>query len=141
MSDKNHENLTTNFDCIYCQNFSMKIKFIFGFFFLIYIDYVSFFFFFFFFEGEIDYISCLHNTQVLNFKRKFKKKNCMPNTRKYSQAYFQCHYQTPENKIVFQKILFKKWTIFQKTLILKQSKYRREKNVLWVYQQMWWSCY
>ena len=33
------ENYTTNFDCIYCQNFSMKTKFILGFF--IYIDYIS----------------------------------------------------------------------------------------------------
>ena len=28
MSDRDHENLTTNFDCIYCQNFSMKNEFI-----------------------------------------------------------------------------------------------------------------
>ena len=28
ISGRDHENLTTNFDCIYCQNFSMKTKFI-----------------------------------------------------------------------------------------------------------------
>ena len=33
------ENYTTNFECIYCQNFSMKTKFILGF--SIYIDYIS----------------------------------------------------------------------------------------------------
>ena len=42
MSSRDHENLTTNFDCIYCQNFSMKTKFILGFLF-IYIDYTSWF--------------------------------------------------------------------------------------------------
>ena len=31
MSGRDHENLTTNFNCIYCQNFSMKTKFILGF--------------------------------------------------------------------------------------------------------------
>ena len=39
MNGKDHENLTTNFDCIYCQNFSMKTKFILCFF--IYNDYIS----------------------------------------------------------------------------------------------------
>ena len=29
-SGRDHENLATNFDCIYCQNFSMKTKFILG---------------------------------------------------------------------------------------------------------------
>ena len=36
ISGRDHENLTTNFDCIYCQNFSMKTKFILFFFFLIF---------------------------------------------------------------------------------------------------------
>ena len=34
MSSIDHENLTTNFDCIYYQNFSMKTKFILGFLFI-----------------------------------------------------------------------------------------------------------
>ena len=33
---RDHENMTTNFDCIYCQNFSMKTKFILGFFIYLY---------------------------------------------------------------------------------------------------------
>ena len=58
MGGKDHENLTTNFDCIYCQNFSMKTKFILGFLILfILITLVG-----------------LHNTHVLNYKRNFLKK-------------------------------------------------------------------
>ena len=50
MSGRDHKNLTTNFDCIYCQNFSMKTKFILGFlFYFILITLVG-----------------LHNTHVLN---------------------------------------------------------------------------
>ena len=54
MSGKDYENLTTNFDCIYCQNFSVKTKLILGFLFILI---TLGFFFFFFFEGEIDYVS------------------------------------------------------------------------------------
>ena len=50
---------------------------------------------------------------------KLYKKLCTPNTRKHYQAHFLDHYQTLENQIVFQKILSKKWPIFQKTLMLK----------------------
>ena len=39
MNDRDHENWTPNFNCIYCQNLSLKTKFILGFF--IYIDYIS----------------------------------------------------------------------------------------------------
>ena len=53
MSGKDYENLTTNFDCIYCQNFSVKTKLILGFLFIL----ITLGFFFFFFEGEIDYVS------------------------------------------------------------------------------------
>ena len=49
MNGKDHENLTTNFDCICYQNFSMKTKLILDFLFIL-ITLV----FFFFFEGEID---------------------------------------------------------------------------------------
>ena len=38
MSGRDHENLTNNFDCIYCQNFSIKTKFILGFFFFFFND-------------------------------------------------------------------------------------------------------
>ena len=56
MSGRDHENLTTNFDYIYCQNFSMKTKFILFFFFLL-ITLVG-----------------LYNTHVLNYTRNnFKK--------------------------------------------------------------------
>ena len=34
MSGIDHEDLTINFDCIYCQNFCMKTKFILGFIYL-----------------------------------------------------------------------------------------------------------
>ena len=51
MSGKDYENLTTNFDCIYCQNFSVKTKLILGFLFIL-ITLV-----FFFFKEEIDYVS------------------------------------------------------------------------------------
>ena len=43
MSGRDHENLTTNFNCIYCQNFSMKTKFILDLYIYIYIDYISWF--------------------------------------------------------------------------------------------------
>ena len=46
----------------------------------------------------------LYNIHVLNYTRNFFKKNCIPNTRKH----FQGRYQTPENEIVFQKILYGK---------------------------------
>ena len=36
MSGRDYENLTTNFDFIYCQNFCMKTKFILGFFIYLY---------------------------------------------------------------------------------------------------------
>ena len=90
MSGKDHENLTTNFDCICCQNFSMKTKLVLGFLFIL-ITLVSFFFFF---RGKLFTLVGLLNTHVLNYKR---KKNCntkykktfsssfsmsLPNTRK-----------------------------------------------------------
>ena len=40
----------------------------------------------------------LHNTHV--YTRNIFK-NCIPNTRKQSQAHFQGHYQTLENETVF----------------------------------------
>ena len=45
----------------------------------------------------------------------------IPNTKKHSQAHFQGCYQTPKNKIVFQKIFSEKWIIFQKMLMPKQT--------------------
>ena len=59
MSGRDHENLTTNFDCIYCQNFSMKTKFI----------------LFFFFIYILITLVGLHNTHVLNYTRNIKNKN------------------------------------------------------------------
>ena len=74
MSGKDHEDLTTNFDCIYCQ------------------------FFFFFCENQIHswffylfiltILVGLHNTHVLNYTRNIFKRNCIPNTRKHFQAHF-----------------------------------------------------
>ena len=60
MSGKDHENLITNFDCIYCQNFSMKTKFILGFFYYIFI---------------LITLVGLHNTHALNYTRNIKNKN------------------------------------------------------------------
>ena len=81
MSGKDHENLTINFDCIYFQNFSMKTKFILVFLFIL----ITLGFFFFFLRRKLITLVGLHNTHVLNYKRKFKKKkNCIPNTRKNS---------------------------------------------------------
>ena len=71
MNGKDHENLTTNFDCICCQNFSMKTKLILDFLFLLFKFF--FFFFFFFLRGKLIKLVGLHNTHVLNYKR---KKNC-----------------------------------------------------------------
>ena len=51
MNGKDHENLTTNFDCICCQNFSMKTKLILDFLFIL-----------------ITLIG-LHNTNALNYTR------------------------------------------------------------------------
>ena len=56
MSGKDHENLTTNFDCIYFQNFSMKTKFILFYFFIL-ITLVG-----------------LYNTHVFNYTRNIIKK-------------------------------------------------------------------
>ena len=61
----------------------MKTKFIIGFLFIM-ITLVS-----------------LHNTHVLNYTINILKKNCIPNTKKHSQAHFQSPYLTPENEIVF----------------------------------------
>ena len=49
------------------------------------------------------------------------KKLWISNIKKHSQAHFQGCYQTPENKIVFQKILSEKLIIFQKMIIPKQT--------------------
>ena len=57
MSGRDHENLTTNFDCFYCQNFSMKTKLILGFLFILMI------------------LDGLHNTHVLNYTRNIFLKN------------------------------------------------------------------
>ena len=81
MGGKDHENLTTNFDCIYCQNFSMKTKFIRGFLLLFILITLVFFFFL---RRKLITLVGLHNTHVLNYKRKLKKKICIPNTRKNS---------------------------------------------------------
>ena len=83
MIGRDHENWTTIFYCIYCQNFSMKTKFILGFLFIL-ITLVG-----------------LHNIHVLNYTWNVIKILCIPNTRKHSQAHFQGCYQTPENEIVF----------------------------------------
>ena len=54
--------------------------------------------------------------------KKYYKNLCIPYTKKHFQAHFYDCYQTSENKIFFHKILFGKWTIFQKTLMLKKKK-------------------
>ena len=69
MSGKDHEKLTTNFDYIYFQNFSMKTKFILSFLFIL----ITLVFFFFFFVKLITLVG-LHNTHVLNYKINFLKK-------------------------------------------------------------------
>ena len=69
ISGRDHENLTTNFDYIYFQNFSVKTKFILGLFILIT------------FVG-------LYNTHILNYTRNTSKKNCIPNTKKHSRTHF-----------------------------------------------------
>ena len=64
----------------------------------------------------------LSNTHVLNYTRNVIKNLCIPNTRKHSQAHFQGLYQKSENETVFHKMLFEKWHIFKKSLMLKQTK-------------------
>ena len=66
MGGKDHENLTTNFDCIYFQSFSMKTKFILGFLFILIT--LVFFFVFFFLRRKLITLVGLHNTHVLNYK-------------------------------------------------------------------------
>ena len=51
ISGRGHKNLTTNFDCFYCQNFNMKTKLILGFLFILMT------------------LVGLHNTHVLNYTR------------------------------------------------------------------------
>ena len=63
-SGRVHENLTTNFDCIYCQNFSMKTKFILVFIYL----------FFFILLLLLITLVGLHDTHVLNYTINIKKK-------------------------------------------------------------------
>ena len=60
-SGRVHENLTTNFDCIYCQNFSMKTKFILVFLLLLLLLLL------------ITLVG-LHDTHVLNYTINIKKK-------------------------------------------------------------------
>ena len=96
-----HENWIANFDCICCQNFSLKTEFILGFFFYYYLFIL---------------ITLGGFTQYTYYTR-FKL---------YKKCYKNCEYQTPKNKIVFQKIIFEKWIIFQKTLMLKQAERRYE---------------
>ena len=60
MSGKDHENLTTNFDCIYFQSFSMKTKFILVFFFFLLLLLIT--------------LVGLHDTHVLNYTINIKKK-------------------------------------------------------------------
>ena len=49
-----------------------------------------------------------HIIYVLNYTRNVTKSLYMSNTKKYFQAHFQGCYQIPGNKIVFQKMFFKK---------------------------------
>ena len=64
----------------------------------------------------------LNNTHFLNYTKNVIKILCIPNTRKCSQAHFQGLYQKSDNETVFHKMLFEKWHIFKKSLMLKQTK-------------------
>ena len=91
ISGRDHENWTTNFDCIHCQIFSLKTKFIHCFIYL------------FILTTLVD-LQNTHVIHVLNYKRNFIKNN------------YAC--QILENVIklitkhrkmrVFQKMLFEK---------------------------------
>ena len=64
----------------------------------------------------------LNNTHFLNYTKNVIKILCIPNTRKCSQAHFQGLCQTPENEIVFHKMLFRKWLIFSENVNAKTNK-------------------
>ena len=91
MSSRDYENLTTNFDCIYCQNFNMKTKLILGFLFILMT------------------LVGLHNTHVLNYTRNiFFKKIAYQTLENILKLLFLVVTNTPENEIFFHKILFGK---------------------------------
>ena len=110
MSIWDYENWIANFDCIRCQNFSLKTKFILGFFYYLFILITL--------GGFTQY------TYYIRFKL-------------YKKCYKNYGYQTPEKIVkpifkvvtkhqkmrIFQKILFEIWIIFQKTLMPKQSEH------------------
>ena len=100
-------NWTTNFNCICCQNFSLKPN-----------SFLVFYLFILITLGGFTQYTCY---TCFKLYKKCYKNLCIPNTRKRSQTRFQGCYQTPKNEIVFFfKILSKKWTIFKKMLMLKQ---------------------
>ena len=86
MSIWDHENWIANFDCIRCQNFSLKTKFILGF-------YYYYLFILITLGGFTQY------TYYTYFKL-------------YKKCYKNCEYKTPENilKLIF-KVVTKHWKI------------------------------
>ena len=102
MSIWDHEDWIANFDCIGCQNFSLKTKFILGFYYYYYL------FILITLGGftKYTYYTCI------KLYKKYYKNDEYQTPKKHFQAHFQGCYQISKNKIVFQKILSKKWIIF-----------------------------
>ena len=99
MNGRDHKNLTTNFDCIYCQNFSMKIKLILVLFFIFIIIIL------------ITLVS-LHNTHVLNCTRNIKNKNKNLHT-KYQKTFSSSFLRSLPNN--------RKWYNFLENAFLKMN--------------------
>ena len=85
MSSRDYENLTTNFDCIYCQNFNMKTKLILGFLFI---------------------LMTLVGFKL--YKKYLKKKIAYQTPENILKLLFLVVTNIPENEIFFHKILFGK---------------------------------
>ena len=92
-----------NFDCIYCQNFSMKTKFILGFLFIM-ITLVG-----------------LYNIHVLNYTRNIFKKLHTKHQKTFSNSFSRSLSNTKKWDNFLKNTLWK-MNHFRKTLMLKQTK-------------------
>ena len=104
MSSRDYENLTTNFDCIYCQNFSMKTKLILGFLFILMT------------------LVGLYNTHVLNYTRNiFLKKLLIKHQKTFSSSFSWSLITHQKMKYFSTKSSLENESFSRKTLMLKQT--------------------
>ena len=115
MSGRNHENLTTNFNCIYCQNFSMKTKFILDLYIYIYI---------------LITLVGLHSTHALNYTRNIKNKNKNLHTKHqktFSSSFSRSLLNTGKLNSFLKNVLWK-MNHFPKNVYAKTNRDRRSNS-------------